>query len=139
MTVVLATVTEEVLDVAAHLAAVEDARHGATATFIGTVRDHDPAVDGAVTRLDYSAHPDATAFLARIAADLDDVDTRIAVSHRIGALAVGDIAIIVAVATPHRAEAFERCRELVERVKHELPVWKRQHSADGEAHWVGIA
>ena len=138
MSVAIAAVTDAPLDVAAHLAAVDDPRMGAVATFIGTVRDHDPAVDGEVTRLDYSAHPDAAEHLARLAAAVDDDDTRIAISHRIGELGVGDIAIVAVVATPHRAEAFERCRALVEEVKHALPVWKRQHTAAGEAHWVGI-
>lgn len=139
MTVVIAALAHDPIDIAAHLVAVADPRAGATATFIGTVRDHDPEAAGAVTRLDYSAHPDAEGVLARIAADLDADGTRIAVTHRLGTLGVGDLAIAVAVSTAHRADAFDRCRELVERVKAELPVWKRQHTADGTTHWVGMA
>ncbi|GGA67883.1 molybdopterin biosynthesis protein MoeE [Pseudoclavibacter endophyticus] len=139
MTVAIAAISSEPLDVAAHLAAVADAHAGATASFVGTVRDHDPEADGTVTTLDYSAHPDAERVLARIAADLDRDGARLAVTHRIGTLDVGDLAIVAAVSTAHRAEAFDLCRELVERVKAELPVWKRQHTEDGTTHWVGMA
>lgn len=139
MTVVIAALAHDPIDVAAHLVAVADPRAGATATFIGTVRDHDPEADGTVTQLDYSAHPDAERTLARIAADLDRGDARLAVTHRVGTLGVGDVAIAVAVSTAHRADAFEVCRELVERVKAELPVWKRQHTADGATRWVGMS
>ena len=62
----------------------------------------------------------------------------IAVSHRTGALAVGDLAIVACVATAHRALAFDVCRELVERVKAEVPIWKRQKLADGTHTWVGL-
>ena len=129
------------LDVVTHLAAVADPRAGAVATFLGTVRDHDPGVVGEVVALEYSAHPDAAAVLARIAAD---VTARagvlaVAVSHRVGRLAVGDTAIVAVVATAHRELAFEVCRALVERVKAELPVWKREILADGSHVWVGSA
>lgn len=139
MTVTIAAISDEPLDVAAHLTAVTDPRAGATASFIGTVRDHDPEAHGTVTTLDYSSHPDAERVLARIAAELDTEGTTIAVTHRIGTLPVGDLAIVAAVSTAHRAEAFELCRELVERVKAELPIWKRQHTESGDATWVGMA
>ena len=138
MTVTLARISTEPLDVQAHLDAVDDPTAGAVATFIGRVRDHDPEATGTVTRLDYSAHPDAGRLLVELAARLDRADARIAVTHRIGTLGVGDLAIVAAVATAHRAEAFELCRELVELVKAELPVWKRQHTEDGATHWVGM-
>ena len=139
MTVILTAIAHDPIDVAAHLVAVADPHAGATATFIGTVRDHDPEARGTVTRLDYSAHPDAETVLRGIATALDREGARIAVTHRVGTLGVGDIAIAAAVSTAHRAEAFDLCRELVERVKAELPVWKRQHTADGTTHWVGMA
>src|SRR5690606_38393225 len=100
---------------------------GAVATFIGRVRDHDPAVTGEVVALEYSAHPDAPAVLARLA---DDARARggvlgVALGHRTGRLAVGEPALVAVVATAHRELAFDVCRALVEAVKAELPVWKR--------------
>ena len=61
-----------------------------------------------------------------------------AVSHRIGALAVGDLALVACVATGHRGHAYDVSRELVERIKAELPIWKRQHEVGGRTHWVGL-
>nr|WP_152605641.1 molybdenum cofactor biosynthesis protein MoaE [Cellulomonas carbonis] len=133
--------TERPLDVAAHVAELDDPRSGAVATFVGRVRDHDPGVTGEVVGLDYSAHPDAADVLRTIAeqhATRDDV-LGLVVSHRVGTLAVGDVAIVAAVSTAHRAEAFTVCRELVEHVKAELPVWKRELLADGSHVWVGSA
>ncbi|MFW7415647.1 molybdenum cofactor biosynthesis protein MoaE [Demequina sp. SO4-18] len=138
MAVSLAHVGPAPLSLDAHVAAVSGPRHGAVATFLGQVRDHDPSVDGMVTHLEYSAHPDAQEVLARIARDSCPDGAELAVTHRIGLLAVGDAAIVAAVASPHRAQAFEACRDLVERVKAELPVWKREILADGSHAWVGI-
>jgi len=139
MPVRIAQLSDEKLDIAAHLAAVEDAAAGAVASFIGTVRDHDPDASGAVVALEYSAHPDAEATLHDIAVTaIGDRRAIVAVSHRVGRLEVGDVAVVVAVATPHRAEAFEICREVIEAIKRELPVWKRQLSADGTAAWKGL-
>ena len=137
----LARITGEPLDVSEHLAVVSGPRAGAVATFVGLVRDHDPSVSGRVVGLDYSAHPDAESVLGRLVADaaaLDDV-LGVAVSHRTGLLDVGGIAIVAAVATAHRTLAFDVCRALVERVKAELPVWKREVLADGSHVWVGSA
>lgn len=139
MSVRIARLSDQKLDVAAHLAAVEDAAAGAVASFIGTVRDHDPDAAGAVIALEYSAHPDAEATLHDIAVTAIGARRAIvAVSHRIGRLEVGDVAVVIVVATPHRAEAFEICREIIEAIKRELPVWKRQLSADGTAAWKGL-
>lgn len=128
------------LDIAMHLAAVQDPRAGAVATFIGVVRNHDPSVTGAVTALEYSAHPDAEEVLRKLAAKAAASDgvLALAVSHRIGLVGVGEAAMIVAVATAHRALAFEVCSELVESVKADLPVWKREVLADGSHVWVGL-
>jgi len=122
-----------------HVRAVATPQYGAVATFLGVVRDHDPAVSGVVTHLEYSAHPDAEAVLARLASELDDADVRIAVTHRTGLLAVGDAAIVAAVASAHRERAFDVVRLLVERVKAELPVWKKELLADGSHTWVGVS
>jgi molybdopterin synthase catalytic subunit len=135
---VRAAVSGEPLDIAAHLDAVTDPQAGAIANFIGVVRDHDPEAEGRVILLEYQAHPDAGRILEELAARFSGDGARIAVSHRIGRLAVGDIALVCAVSTAHRADAFERCRALVEAIKAELPIWKRQHTSDGDATWVGL-
>ncbi len=123
-----------------HVAAVSTSADGAVATFVGLVRDHDPSVDGEVVVLEYSAHPDAGEVLAGIAASLTAAGgVRAALSHRIGRLGVGEAAIVAAVSSAHRAEAFEACRDLVERVKAEAPIWKREILADGSHTWVGIS
>ncbi|GIG29736.1 molybdenum cofactor biosynthesis protein MoaE [Cellulomonas marina] len=140
-TAAAAALTPEPLDAAAHLAMVADPATGAVTLFVGTVRDHDPAVTGEVVALEYSAHPDAGAVLRRLAdatAAHPDV-LGVAVSHRVGRLVVGEPAIACAVATAHRAPAFDHCRALVEAVKAELPVWKKEVLADGSHTWVGSA
>jgi molybdopterin synthase catalytic subunit len=135
----IARIVDEPLDVAAHLAAVDDPSVGAVASFIGTVRDHDPDAAAPVVALEYSSHPDGEATLERIAREAaGDATALIAVSHRIGRLEVGEAAVVIAVGTPHRAAAFEICRELIEAIKRELPVWKRQLAADGSAQWQGL-
>lgn len=137
--VVFARIADASLNVAEHERAVAHASAGATALFLGTVRDHDPDAVGEVVRLEYSAHPDAQQVLARIAEEVSATgEVRVAVSHRIGSLGVGDHALVAAVAAPHRAEAFEACRELVERVKREVPIWKKQFGVDGQHTWVGL-
>jgi molybdopterin synthase catalytic subunit len=132
----IADVVDRPLDVAEHVAAVADSRAGATVSFLGVVRDQD---DGrTVTRLEYHAHPTAAAVIAEIAAEyaaLPDV-LGVAVSHRVGTLEVGDVALVAAVSTGHRGEAFDLCTRLVNEVKHRLPVWKRQEFADGTDEWV---
>lgn len=122
------------------VAAVDDPRAGAVATFVGQVRDHDPGVDGRVVALEYSAHPDAAAVLARLAdeAGARDGVLQVALAHRVGRLAVGEPALVAVVATAHRALAFDVCRDLVEAVKAELPVWKRELLADGSHVWAGL-
>lgn len=135
----IAAISAEALDVAAHLAAVDDPAMGAEASFVGRVRDHDRDAASAVVALEYTAHPDAAAVLFRIAsAAAENTEAVVAVSHRIGLLAVGDAAVVIAVAAPHRAEAFEVCRAVIEAIKRELPVWKRQVESDGTATWLGL-
>lgn len=152
----IAAIVEHPLDLDAHLAAVDDPRLGAVTTFVGRVRNNDPDAGSPVVGLEYSAHPDATATLRRIAAEAEgdaggaaevdgggaavgrDAGTLVAVSHRVGQLAVGDAAVVIAVASAHRAEAFAVCREIIEAIKRDLPVWKRQHESDGSSSWKGI-
>lgn len=119
------------------LTAVGDHAAGGTAVFIGTVREQDHGK--AVTMLSYSAHPSAEAELRRVAEKVaaDFPVTALAAVHRTGDLALGDIAVVVAVACPHRAEAFQACRRLIDDLKHQVPIWKRQVFADGSTEWVG--
>lgn len=139
MSVRLASISAEPLSLDAHLAAIEDPTAGAVTTFVGRVRDHDPDAATAVVALEYSSHPDADAALQALAERaVQNTDAIVAVSHRIGRLAVGDAAVVIAVASPHRAEAFAVCREVIETIKTELPVWKRQVEADGTTAWKGL-
>lgn len=114
---------------------------GAVVSFLGTVRDHAPDLDG-VIRLDYSAYPEmAEKVLADIAAELVAEHPELqglALLHATGELAVGDHTILVAASAPHRHTAFEACREGLERVKDRVPVWKREVTADGAHRWVGL-
>jgi molybdopterin synthase catalytic subunit len=139
MPVRIAAISESPLDLSAHLDAVSDATAGAETTFVGRVRDHDPDAATAVVALEYSAHPDAEAALNRIAEQaIGDTGAFVAVSHRVGRLEVGDAAVVIAVASSHRAEAFDVCRAIIETIKSELPVWKRQVESDGTTAWKGL-
>ncbi len=135
--VLRAAVGADRIDVEEHARLVEDVAAGAVVTFAGVVRDHDGG--RSVRALEYSAHPSAERVVAQVAAD---VAARargvraVAVSHRIGLLEIGDVALACAVAADHRHEAFAVCAELVEEVKALLPVWKHQAFADGSDEWV---
>jgi molybdopterin synthase catalytic subunit len=134
--IVRALVATGPLDVAEHAAAVADSAAGAVVTFAGVVRDHDRG--RAVRSIEYVAHPSAEQVVVDVVAEVvaqHPVDA-VAVSHRVGELAVGDCAFAVAVSAAHRREAFEAASQLVEEVKHRLPVWKRQLFADGSDEWV---
>lgn len=138
--VLRAEVTEHVIELAEHEALVVHESAGAVVGFAGVVRDHDGG--RTVTRLEYSAHPSAQQTLADVAAEIaaDCHGVRaIAVSHRIGALQIGDAALVAAVAADHRAAAFETCARLVDMVKERIPVWKHQFFADGTEEWVNSA
>ena len=130
------SVTSEPLDVAAHEKAVADAGAGAVVCFQGVVRDHDGG--NSVVELEYEGHPSAGAVLDEIVAAFakEPAVYSVAVSHRIGQLAIGDVALVAAVSTAHRAEAFQICARLVDEVKARLPIWKRQRFADGTDEWV---
>ncbi|HVV11554.1 molybdenum cofactor biosynthesis protein MoaE [Amycolatopsis sp.] len=135
--IALAQVTEQPLSVEAHAALVEDQGAGAVVSFGGVVRNHDGGKS--VSTLYYEGHPSAGDVLARVVAEV--VARRegvrvVAISHRLGALAIGDVALACAVAADHRAEAFAVCAELVDEVKSRLPVWKHQRFADGTDEWV---
>jgi molybdopterin synthase catalytic subunit len=128
--------TTAALDVAAHEAAVSHPAAGAVVSFAGVVRDHDGGRD--VTRLEYEAHPSAADVLAEVAAEIakEPEVYAVAVSHRVGPLEIGDVALAAAVSTAHRADAFAACARLVDEVKSRLPVWKHQLFTDGTEEWV---
>jgi len=131
------TISDDRLDAAAIEAAVH--RHGAGAVvgFTGLVRDND---DGrSVSALEYEAHPTADAVLEAVTTSWltnHPAVTAVAVSHRIGLVPVGQTALVVAVSAPHRREAFAACADLVDRIKAEVPLWKRQRFVDGTSEWV---
>ena len=134
--VAVAEVRETALDLAAHEKAVAEQRAGAVVTFQGVVRDHDHG--RSVTLLEYEGHPSAEQVLREVAEEIAaDPDVyAVAVSHRIGTLAIGDVALVAAVSTAHRAAAFAACARLVDETKARLPIWKRQVFADGTEEWV---
>ena len=133
-------VTQDVLDDAvgrAVEAAVAAPECGAVVTFRGVVRDDDGGRH--VTSLDYEAHPDATAVLQKVCqAVAAETGLRVAATHRFGHLTVGDVALVASASAGHRKEAFEACSLLVERIKAEVPIWKKQQFTDGESEWVGL-
>jgi molybdopterin synthase catalytic subunit len=132
----IAEIHETDLDLAAHEQAVADPRAGAVVSFQGVVRDHD---DGkGVTLLEYEGHPTAAAILREVAEEIaaDPQVYAVAVSHRVGVLKIGDVALVAAVSTAHRAEAFAACARLVDEAKARLPIWKRQVFVDGSEEWV---
>ena len=121
-------------------AAIADPTAGGDVIFAGTVRDND--VSRGVTGLSYSAHPSAEAELRRVAeaivAKYPEV-VALAAVHRVGDLAVGDLAVVVGVSCPHRAEAFHACHAMIDELKASVPVWKHQRFTDGSDEWVGSA
>lgn len=157
----LCAIRESALSVDEVMTAVADPGAGGIVLFTGVVRDHDdePGHDeragdpprggedaggGPVRRvveLGYTAHPSAEAQLRAVAADVAAAHPEvraIAATHRVGDLGVGEIAVVVAVSAPHRAEAFAACRNLIDELKARVPLWKHQRFADGEASWVGV-
>ncbi len=133
----LIAVRESELSVDEVRAAVADPGAGGVALFAGTVRDTDHAQR--VSGLSYSAHPSAEAELRRVAGEVAEKHRVIGVAavHRVGDLAVGDLAVVAAVSCPHRAEAFDACRALIDELKASVPIWKHQEFADGTSEWVG--
>ncbi|MCW2529262.1 MAG: molybdenum cofactor biosynthesis protein MoaE [Pseudonocardiales bacterium] len=134
--VVVAEITELELDVEEHRRAVRSPQSGAEVVFTGVVRDHDHG--RSVLNLEYVGHPNAIEVLREVAEEFatEPHVTAIAVSHRIGPLAIGDVALVAAVSTAHRGDAFAICSRLVDEVKRRLPIWKRQVFSDGSDEWV---
>lgn len=117
--------------------AVSERTVGAVATFVGLVRDHDGGKG--VEALEYSAHPNAEAELRRTAQHVLRPDiTAVAVTHRLGPIPIGEEAVVVAVSAAHRGPALGACRELIDTLKQQVPIWKYQRFDDGQEEWVGL-
>jgi molybdopterin synthase catalytic subunit len=129
--------SEAPLDLPKLVASVHDPRRGGIATFLGVVRSHDLGRE--VLRLDYSAyHEMAEAECGRVVAEAESRwPVTVALEHRIGTLEVGEAAVVVVAAGAHRDEAFAACRYVIEELKRRVPIWKREHFADGGLDWVG--
>jgi molybdopterin synthase catalytic subunit len=131
-----AALTESPIDTDAVAASVAGPERGAVLTFLGTVRDSHAG--RRVEKLTYSAYQKmALEGLERIAADLEAASPglRAAIVHRLGEVPVGEASVVIAVASPHRAAAYEASRTALERLKAEIPIWKREHYAEGPAVW----
>lgn len=118
--------------------AVTDAGQGGLVTFTGVVRNRSRGKT--VTRLDYEAYGEmAQKQLARIGAETAEKwpGTRVAIVHRVGELRPGDLAVVIAVSAPHRKEAFRACEHVIDRLKEDVPIWKKEYADDGEV-WVGL-
>lgn len=133
----LCEITDQPIDVAAVLAHLDDDASGGVTIFVGRVRDHDGG--RAVTALSYVAHPSAERRLAEVCEEVaasHGVRVLGAV-HRVGDLAIGDIAVVVAASAAHRGDAFTATRALIDTLKDRVPIWKEQVFADGASEWVG--
>ena len=133
----LVRVTGEPLDPNEALSFVADPAAGGTVLFSGTVRDHSDA--GSVSGLEYEAWEERAAEQLSVIAD--EVFEkwpvcRVALLHRIGRLSVGETSVLVCCSAPHRADAFEAARHGIERIKQDVPIWKKEGLVSGEAHWV---
>jgi len=128
---------ETTLDPAEVLAAVEDPAAGGVNLFVGAVRDHDGGEQ--VDHLDYSAHPSALDRMREVAEGVASEFEVIALAavHRIGALRIGDAAVLVAASAAHRGQAYDASRALIDRLKATAPIWKHQVFVDGRDEWVG--
>jgi molybdopterin synthase catalytic subunit len=130
------------LSIDAVLSAVKNPGAGGVVLFVGAVRDHDGprGEERAVQGLEYSAHPLALDELQRVVDDVqqDFPECRLAAHHRTGPLDLGDLAVVVAAAAPHRGEAFAAARRLIDELKARVPIWKHQSFLDGSEEWVGL-
>lgn len=133
----LVRITEEPIGADEATAFVADPGAGGTCVFVGTVRDHSGA--GEVTGLTYEAWVQlAVRRLEELGEELLSRWSlrRAALVHRVGELPVGDASVVIAVSAEHRAEAFEACRHAIERLKQDVPIWKKEHLVTGESAWV---
>jgi len=134
---VLVRISADPLEVDEALSFVGDPGAGGTCVFVGTVRDSSPA--GEVAGLRYEAWEElASARLREVASELFGrwPVHRVAILHRTGDLAIGEASVVVACSAPHRAEAFDACRHGIERLKQDVPIWKKEALVSGETQWV---
>ncbi|GBC98909.1 Molybdopterin synthase catalytic subunit [bacterium HR17] len=130
-------VTDQPINVPALLHMVETSEAGAVVTFLGAVRRHSHGKT--VTAVTYEAFvPMAEQELQRIGEEMQQrwQLSRVALVHRVGTLSVGEVSVAIVVAAPHRADAFDAARYAIERIKEIVPIWKREHFADGSSQWV---
>jgi molybdopterin synthase catalytic subunit len=130
------SLSEQPLDAAAVAARVTRPDAGGVVQFVGAVRDH--ARGRAIRHLEYEAYPPmALSEMEKIcdAAERRWPGVRVAIAHRVGHLAIGDLAVVVVAAAPHRAEAFDACRFAIDTLKERVPIWKKEVATDG-AYWV---
>lgn len=128
--------TGEPIDTAALVGSVGDPAYGGTVLFVGSVRRSEE--DGPVNAIEYSAYEAmAEAEIGRILTEAEArwPGVRLGVRHRIGRVPVGEASVAVAAAMPHRAEAFDAARYVIEEIKRRLPVWKQEHFEDGNRRW----
>lgn len=133
----LVAISDQPLSVVEVLDSLDDPTAGGLVLFVGRVRDHDNGQG--VTGLSYSAHPSALdrlqAVCDRVAEEYDV--TGVAAVHRVGDLAIGDLAVVIATTSGHRGSSFEASRALIDTLKAEVPIWKHQLFTDGSDEWVG--
>jgi len=132
-------ITGEPIDVNALIAAVKGASHGAICTFLGTTRDTSPGDSRPVEALDYEAYAEmALADFQKIAQDASEKygPLKIAIVHRTGRVALGEISVAIAVGTPHRGVSFEACEYAINALKARAPIWKRETYRDGGTAWI---
>ncbi|HET7237149.1 MAG TPA: molybdenum cofactor biosynthesis protein MoaE [Actinomycetota bacterium] len=133
----LVRVTDEAIGADEAVAFVGDPAAGGTCVFVGTVRDRSDA--GEVTGLTYEAWEElAVRRLGELGDELFATWPlrKVALLHRTGELGIGEVSVVVACSAPHRAEAFEACRHGIERLKQDVPIWKKEALVSGDAHWV---
>lgn len=133
----LARITKGKIDLGSILAAVGGHGQGGSVLFVGTIRDNSEA--GKVDSIFYDAYaPMAERKLLEIEEDAlsEWPSAKVRSQHRVGTLAVGEVSVVVAASAPHRAEAFDACRYVIERIKREAPIWKKERLADGSEVWV---
>lgn len=132
----ISTIVEDTLSLDTAVDAVQHSGAGALVTFEGVVRDHSRDTSGQARSVDYLEYetyrPMAELEMERVVREVESRwDVRCAALHRIGKLLIGDTAVVVAVASSHRAEAFEACRFAIDHIKETVPIWKKEHAQDG--------
>jgi molybdopterin synthase catalytic subunit len=135
---VVSRVASDAIDARALEAHVRDDRCGGIVTFLGVVRERADDLRP-VSGLAYEAHEEmAVAEFTAIAAEIEQrhADVRIGIIHRVGELGIGEIAVAVCAASPHRAEAFDACQYAIDQLKARAPIWKKERYADGSGEWI---